>query len=243
VGPATTKKFISRGIYTIGDLAKFPPDLLKSMLGKVGLVLWAYANGEDKSAVANMEFEHAVKSIGNSTTCPRDLETDQDIKIITYALSESVGARLMEQGFYASTVEFSYVGTNLSFHQTRQMKLERPTNISGEIADAAFALFKKHYGYWPSPLRKIGVRGSNLVSTTAPRQLTIFEDAGKDLAKEDLERTINTLRARFGNKIIQRGIMYMDTELSRVDAKKNHTVYPAGFFKDKMPAFPSIALN
>lgn len=237
VGMATTKKLISRGIYTIGDLAKSHPDMLKAMLGKVGLVLYAYANGEDKSAVSNIEFEYPVKSIGNSTTCPRDLETDQDVRIILYALSESVGARLMEQGFYAGTVEFSYVGTNLSFSQTRQIKLSRPTNLSGEIADAVFGLFKKHHGHWPSPLRKIGVRGSNLVSITAPRQITIFDNAENDLRNEDLERTINNLRARYGNKIVQRGIMYMDKELSRVDAKKNHIVFPVGVFKDKMPSF------
>jgi DNA polymerase-4 len=113
--------------------------------------------------------------------------------------------------------------------------------LSGEIADAAFGLFKKHYGHWPSPLRKIGVRGSNLVSESSPRQLTIFEDAKQDQLKEDLERTINGLRARYGNKIVQRGIMYLDKDLSKVDAKKNHTVYPAGFFKDKMPSLPSYA--
>ena len=241
VGPQTTKKLARRGIFTIGDLARYEPDSLEAMLGKVGHVLYAYANGQDASPVCDNEFSHPVKSIGNSTTCPRDLETDQDIKIVLYALSESVGARLMEQGFYAGTVEFSYVGTNLSFHQVRQVKLPRPTNISGEIAKAAFGLFKTHYGHWPSPLRKIGVRGSCLVSEALPRQMTILEDGKSDLQKEELERTINFLRARFGNKIVQRGIMYMDRELSKVDAKKNHTVHPAGFFRDKMPRFSHSA--
>jgi DNA polymerase-4 len=157
-----------------------------------------------------------------------------------YALSESVGARLMEQGFYASTIEFSYVGTNLSFNHTRQSKLERPTCISGEIATAAFALFKKHYGHWPAPLRKIGVRASNLVPADVPRQMTLFEDGDKIRVMEDLERTINELRARFGNKIIQRGIMLMDKDLARIDAKKDHTIYPAAFFKEGMPSFPVI---
>jgi DNA polymerase-4 len=147
----------------------------------------------------------------------------------------------MEQGFYASTVEFSYVGTNLTFSHTRQKKLSRPTNLSGEIANAAYELFKKHYGHFPAPLRKIGVRGSNLVSANAPRQLTITEDGHKEILKEELERTINNLRARFGNKIIQRGIMYLDTELSKVDAKKNHTIYPVGVFKEAMPGLPANA--
>jgi len=240
VGPATTKKLIKCGIMTIGDLARANPDMLKNMLGKVGYVLYSYANGEDRSAVSNIEYEAPIKSIGNSTTSPRDLTTDQDIKIILYALSESVGARLMEQGFCASTVEFSYVGTNLSFSHTRQAKLDRPTCISGEIADAAYALFKKHYGHWPAPLRKIGVRGINLISADSPRQMSFFEDTEQDRKSENLECMINDLRSRFGNKIIQRGIMYLDRDLSKIDAKKDHTIYPVGFFKDKMPGFPSI---
>jgi len=241
VGRATTKKLAQYAIYTIGDLAKSNPEMLKRVLGKVGYVLYAYANGEDKSAVSNIEYESPVKSIGNSTTSPRDLVCDQDVRIMLYALSESVGARLMEQGFYASTIEFSYVGTNLSFSHTRQTKLGRPTCISDEIADAAFALFKKHYGHWPTPLRKIGVRGSNLVTSSIPRQMSLFDDIDKIQQAEDFERTLNGLRARFGNKIIQRGILFMDKELSQVDAKKNHTVYPTVFFKEGMPKLPLLA--
>ena len=241
VGPATTKKFSTYGISTIGDLAKSSPDMLKRMLGKVGHVLYAYANGEDKSIVSNIEYECPIKSIGNSSTSPRDLVCDQDVMIMLYTLSESVGARLMEQGFYATTVEFSYVGTNLSFSHTRQSKLERPTCISGELANAAFALFKKHYGHWPAPLRKVGVRASNLISVNTPRQMSLFDDAKQDILYEELERTINGLRARFGNKIIQRGIMFLDKDLARIDAKKDHTVYPPAFFKEGMPSFKGMS--
>jgi len=55
VGSATTKKFIRRGINTIGDLANANPDMLKSILGKVGCVLYAYANGLDKSSVSKIQ--------------------------------------------------------------------------------------------------------------------------------------------------------------------------------------------
>lgn len=243
VGSATTRKLRNFGITDIGGLAVANPDMLRSNFGKVGLMLRAFANGEDRGKVTHTEFESAIKSIGNSSTAPRDLDCDQDVKIMLYALSESVGARLMEQGFYAGTVEFSYVGKDLSFHKTCQAKLSAPTNISGEIARAAFKLFKEHYGHWPSPLRKIGVRASSLVSVCEPRQLTIGEDGERAKAVEELERTFNTLRDRFGNKIVQRAVMYMDKELSRVDAKKNHTVFPTGVFKDGMPSFQSFATN
>ena len=234
VGRATEVKLRSRCINTIGDLAKTDPNNLKKWFGKVGLVLYAFANGEDCSMVAPAGFESPIKSVGNSHTCPRDLETDMDVKIMIYALSESVGARLMELGMYASTIEFSFLDSDMKNYGSRQSKISVPTNLSGEIADTAFGLFKRSYGHWPKPLRKIGVRGCGLVGMDIPRQLSIFEDVGKAAAKEELEGIINSLRRRYGNKIIQRAVMHTDKELSGVDAKKDHTIHPVGVFNGGM---------
>lgn len=230
VGRATEKKLRNYGILTIGDLAQIDPDCLARWFGKIGFVLHAFANGEDRSMVAPTGFESPIKSVGNSQTCPRDLTTDADVKIMLYALAESVGARLMELGMYANTVEFSFLDSDLQNYGSRQCKLRVPTNISGELADTAYRLFQKSYGNWPKPLRKVGVRGCDLVGMDVPRQLTIFEDADKAARKENLERTVNALRARYGNKIIQRAIMHTDRELSGVDAKKDHTIHPVGVF-------------
>ena len=230
VGRATEAKLHSQCISTIGDLADTDPRRLERWFGKIGFVLYAFANGEDRSMVAPTDYESPIKSVGNSQTCPRDLVTDTDVRIMLYALSESVGGRLMEMGMYASTVEFSFLDSDLESYGSRQCKLAIPTNISGEIADAAFRLFKRCYGHWPKPLRKVGVRALDLVGMDVPRQLTIFEDATKAADKEELERVINALRSRYGNKIIQRAIMYTDKELSGVDAKRDHTIHPVGVF-------------
>ena len=229
VGRATEIKLRSRFIETIGDLAKTSPDNLKRWFGKIGLALYAFANGEDRSQVAPCGFEPPVKSIGNSHTCPRDLKNDQDVKIMIYTLSESVGARLMEYRLYASTIEFSYLNTDLSVYAARQAKLEKPTFMAEEIAGAAYMLFKKHYK-WQAPLRKIGVRGAGLISMDSPIQISLWEDAEKIAEREDLERIINILRARYGNKILQRALVLLDTELSGIDAKRDHTIHPLGVF-------------
>ena len=234
VGRATEIKLRRRLIQTIGDLARTSPDNLKRWFGKVGLILYAFANGEDKSMVAPTGFEAPIKSIGNSHTCPRDLRNDNDVKIMIYAMSESVGARLMELGFYATTIELFFVNNDMTACWTKRCKLPVATNISGEIADTAFRLFKRSYGHWSTPLRKIGVRGCDLVSDESPRQVTVFEDAEKMARKEDLERAINILRDRYGNKCIQRAFMYTDSELSGVDAKKDHTIHPTGVFNGGM---------
>jgi DNA polymerase-4 len=234
VGRATEIKLRRRLIQTIGDLANTDPDNLHRWFGKVGLILHAFANGEDRSMVAPTGYEAPIKSIGNSHTCPRDLCNDKDAKIMIYAMSESVGARLMELGFYATTVELFFINNDMTACWTKRRKLPVPTNISGEIAEAAFRLFTKAYGHWPMPLRKIGVRGCDLISDASPRQTTVFEDAEKMAGKEDLERAINILRSRYGNKCIQRAIMYTDSVLSGVDAKKDHTIHPTGVFNGGM---------
>jgi DNA polymerase-4 len=230
VGHATKAKLAGRCVYTIGDLAKTDPDNLRRWFGKVGLVLYAFANGEDRSLVAPSGFEMPIKSIGNSQTAPRDLHCDQDVKIMICALSDSVGARLMEIGMRASKIEFSFCNSDMTKYGSKQCKISVPTYISKEIADIAFGLFKKIYGHWPAPLRKVGVRGCDLISEKAPQQITMWQDAKRMDEISELERSINSLRERYGNKIIQRGIVYLDSELSGVDAKRDHTIHPVGVF-------------
>lgn len=94
VGRQTNKKLQKLGIRTIGQLAESDEKLLESHFGKIGNVLWAFANGWDEDPVCKEGYEAPIKSIGNSTTTPRDLENDLDVWIIQIALAESVAARL-----------------------------------------------------------------------------------------------------------------------------------------------------
>ena len=144
VGNATNKKLYSMGIRTIGDLAKSDETLLVRKLGKMGSILWAFANGYDESPVKLENTSAPVKSVGNSTTTPRDMETDEDVKIVLYILAESVAARLRENGFRCRTVEISVRDKEL-FHFSKQVKLQNASNITKEIAEAGYRLYKDNY--------------------------------------------------------------------------------------------------
>lgn len=56
VGRATQRVLDSYCIRTIGDLANTDPEFLRRRLGKNGVVLWNYANGNDLSLVAKKDF-------------------------------------------------------------------------------------------------------------------------------------------------------------------------------------------
>ncbi|MCL2126566.1 MAG: DNA polymerase IV, partial [Oscillospiraceae bacterium] len=227
VGGATKAKLAKYGIETIGDIANCDPGLLKGWFGKWGLFLYSYANGMDSSPVMIAGDENVIKSVGNSSTCPRDLENDEDAHIVFQNLAESVAERMRELGLQARTVEISLRRNDLSGF-IRQRTLERPTHISTEICEAAMDLLRANYD-WELPLRSIGVRGTNLVPICSMRQLSLFvDDARRDKA-ERLEHTIDTIRRRYGHYAIDRALLRLDDKLGKLNPKDEHTIHPIGY--------------
>lgn len=232
VGGKTAKKLDNYCIHTIGQLAEANPKFLKEKFGKVGVMIWQFANGVDVSPVAKYEQREIlapIKSIGNSWTTPRDLLTDEDVWIVLYLLSESVAARLRENHFRCRGVEVSLRDSSL-FSFERQTKLSQPTMQEKEIAEAAYQLYKKNYR-WSEHLRSIGVRAIDLRPDTEPSQISFDFSAEKQESLEKLESAIDGVRNRFGYYAVQRCVMYKDRNLSHCDAKSDHTIHPHGFLQ------------
>lgn len=229
VGSATTRKLHARCIRTIGDLAQTDPSLLHSWLGKMGYVLHAFANGNDPSPVAPLGEEAIIKSIGNSTTTPRDLTCEEDVNIIFYVLAESVAARMRENGFRAKTVQISLRDTDL-FSFERQCKLESPSCLASELHDAGMRLLQDHYRF-RKPLRSVGIRGMDLVPIQTAMQLNFFEDPVRREKRERLEVAVDELRRRFGHAAVSRAVTMCDPSLGTINPKDDHTIHPVGYFK------------
>ena len=231
VGRHTNEKLRKYGIITIGDLALADPESLHNIFGKIGYVLSAFARGEDQTPVAAVGECSPIKSVGNSTTTPRDLVTDEDVRMVIYLLSESVAARLRENHFIGDIVGIS-IRDNGLFSFTRQHRVGIPTNISEEIAGYAWQLFKDNYD-WEHPIRSVGVRVSGLVPDTMPYQTDLFrsEMLREEYLKADL--AVTDIRRRFGYNAVLRGLMYYDKELSGLDAKADdHMIHPVAYFQN-----------
>ena len=224
VGSATKKKLNSLGIFTIGQIANTPVDILKKNLDKWGQMLHSFANGNDTSTVALYGETSPVKSIGNSTTSPRDLKDITDVKIIMGVLADSVARRMREQGLSCMLVSITVRDNSLcSF--TRQKKLLSYTDITSEILSTGLALFKESYS-WKKPIRSLGLSVSELTCKDSGTQLSLFEDNKKRLRQESLDKTTDALKNRFGNFIINPAVMLKDTTLSGFNPKADHTIHP-----------------
>ncbi|MGI6038670.1 MAG: DNA polymerase Y family protein [Eubacteriales bacterium] len=228
VGPSTTRKLRRYGVNTIGDIATADSGFLHRLLGKMGYILHGFANGLDSSPVEQLGEEAVIKSIGNSTTTPRDLVCEEDVRIICWPLSESVASRLRKHGFVCRGIQIS-VRDNSLFSFERQCQLERPTALSYDIFDSAMTLFKNNYD-WANPIRSFGVRAINLVGSDTAVQTSLFEDEERRQKRERLDLAVEDIRMRFGHSSIRRAIILQDHTLSGLNPSE-HTIHPVGYFK------------
>ena len=228
VGPSTKKKLFSLGVVTIGDLARCDAGVLQNKLGKNGLLLKAYACGEDRSPVMPVDYRACIKSVGNSTTPPHDLKTADDARCIFYLLAESVAARLRQGGFRARCVSISARTTQLVTRSCQTM-LDKPTNLTDELARTALALFDARFssGF---PYRSVGLACSALSPENAPIQLDFTGDEERRVHLETLERSIDDLRRRYGHQIVQRGVVLADSSYAQINPVEEHTVHPVPMF-------------
>ena len=213
VGRATAKKLAGIGVHTIGDLAAADPAALHMLLGKMGPMLHAYANGWDRSPVAEYAAREEAKSIGNMVTAPRDICTPRDADLVLWPLCESVAHRLRRHGLCAGSLSLYVRDVELEVH-TRQCQLAPPTWLARELMEHARALLARHYK-WKLPIRTLGVSAGELIPADAVSlQLDLEGTAEKRDKLERIERAMDGLKDRYGAAAVRRGTELIDPDLS-----------------------------
>ena len=200
LGKASEQKLVQSGIRTIGELAHYPEDGLKRLLGeKAGHQMHQYANGADDSPV-RAEREEA-KGYSAETTTEEDLVTYEQAFAILLAQCDVVSARMRRDGKKCSCVGVTY--RTLDFKtRSHQKKLANPTDVTEEIFAQVKTLL---YECWKcQPLRLIGLSLTDLTSDDF-WQMSMFEDDRKHEKQKMVDGAVDDIRKRFGNGMIVRG--------------------------------------
>ncbi|MDQ0197395.1 DNA polymerase IV [Neobacillus ginsengisoli] len=228
VGKKTAEKLTVMGINTIGDLAKGNEIQLKSLLGINGIRIKERANGIDNRQV-DPESVADFKSIGNSTTLPKDAGNQQELFRVLESLAETVSVRLKRKNVLANTL-----GITIRFKDrktiTRSKKLANSVNHKEDITAIAKQLFLKHWN--GDSVRLLGITGYDLVEhDLAYKQLDLFSFE-KDAKQEPLIKTLSNLREKYGKNIIE------NAGTKKVDPDHNVGT-DTSFNKDFLRSFPN----
>ena len=210
VGRATEAKLRMMGIYTIGDLARTDPALLKKRLGKHGLTIWHYANGRNANMVTPEPAEN--KGYGNSTTTARDVVDREGAHQVLLSLCETVAARMRKDGKCGSCV-CVHLRTNEFHHFSHQTMLHGATNITQQIFGAACRVFDEAWD-GVTPLRQLGVQVTRL-SQEPYQQYDLFSGISPTgyERKLRLDETVDALRDKYGENAICRAKFARNPEM------------------------------
>ncbi len=203
VGKSTAKRLNDCGIITIGDITTCSDETLERLLGKNGKLLKTYACGEDCSPVTPPKDEDKPKSIGRSVTPPQDITDNDTVWKIFITIAEDITRQLRQHGLYAGGLQVHTRNVSLKIREYSKT-LNIPLDTSINIAKAGFELFKQSYS-WDMPLRSVGLRAISLKDSNTAVQIDIFEDVNTSLRDEQIERSIEDLRGKYGKNSIKRG--------------------------------------
>jgi DNA polymerase IV len=202
VGKKTAEKLNRIGVMTIQDLVHANDIQLKSVLGINGIRLKTRAAGEDSRPV-DPDSIYDYKSIGNSTTLPKDTTNQQELLYVLEKLSEKVSLRLKQKQMLATTIQLM-IRNKKRKTITRSKKTENPINKTEDIFLIAKKLFLDHWD--GNPIRLLGVTGQDLVEKSeAFQQLDIFSFE-VEAKKEPLYNVLSQLQEKFGKDSISRGV-------------------------------------
>ena len=199
VGKNTHDKLTLLGIKTLGDVKKYPEEILIKKFGKFGHRLMELADGIDRSVVTPTA---ETKSVSTEETLLEDTDDKQVLKKYILKQAEKIGRELRKLEVRAKTISIKIKHSD--FKQiTRSVTIKDPTQSSEVIIREAFQLLENYR--MPKKARLIGVGASNLVSKAEPIQIDIFERDDIKISKwETVDEAIDTITDKFGTDAIKR---------------------------------------
>lgn len=222
VGPKLAESLRVAGVKTIGDLANIDRRWLVNSFGRIGEVLHTRANGLD--AVPIGSSHHSRKSISRERTFDTDVIAYQHLRNELARQTITIGTHLRTHQQRARTITLKLRWKNFETI-TRSRTVTRPIystkallHIGGSILDS---VLHSQRGVATAeginradlirPVRLIGITAGNLVSNEL--QLTLDDLHRNQLPSTDclfkeelLDDVIDTLRSRFGQHVVKRGV-------------------------------------
>jgi len=191
IGPKLAEALNSIGIFTCGQLGRFPVDVLTKRFGVIGQRLHEMGLGLDDSPVIPFDEEEDAKSISHSVTLEEDTSDPKMLRKVMLQLSERVSRRMRRDGFYGKRIAVTVRYSDF-FTFSKQKTFSKWMNSGNEIFRHAFQIFESipH----PKPIRLLGVGMSQLKKEWC--QLDLFE---KKDQKDNLLKAMDRVNERFGD--------------------------------------------
>ena len=132
IGPKLEDVLNSMGIFTCGQLGRFPVSVLSKRFGVIGERLHEMGLGLDDSPVVPFDKEEDAKSISHSVTLEEDTSDPHLLRKVLLQLSERVSRRMRKEGFYGRRITLTVRYSDF-YTFSKQKTLSQWINSGNEI--------------------------------------------------------------------------------------------------------------
>lgn len=195
VGEKTYQTLRNLGVRRIQTLQEMPLEMMQSVMGKHGTVIWHKAQGVDQSPVVPYQER---KSISTERTFAKDTIDVVKLEGIIVAMTENLAYQLRRGDKLTSciTVKIRYSDFNTHTLQARIPYTAADHLLIPKVKELFQKLFERRL-----LVRLVGVRFSHLVG--GGYQMNLFEES-EELSK--LYSAMDHIRQRFGDRSVLRAV-------------------------------------
>jgi DNA polymerase-4 len=192
VGPKTEAALASRGLRTIGDVARKDPEWLERTLGPGGRHFWELSQGiDDREVIPDAQ----AKSIGAEDTFEADLRGLEALRPHLHSQALRVGRRLRRAGMKSRVVQLKVKFSDFELI-TRRVTLEQPTDDGQVLYRAALDLMERVPT--TKAVRLTGVSAQDI--DKGGGQMGLFAEGPKP--SDRLNKVLDRIAEKFGSAAI-----------------------------------------
>ena len=150
------------------------------------------------------------KSIGNSTTLPRDVTTREEVESVIAALSEMVATRLRKHGFVGRGIAVGIKYSDLTGEGKQRVIAD--TDNSSTIVREAMKTVDAIYTFGEDmPIRALSVTVYDLSPADAATQTSMFDEESDK--QHRLGKSLDAIRSKYGYRAIRSASVLANAQL------------------------------
>ncbi len=221
IGKRYERRLHKLGLYTMGDIAKYPKLKMKEHFGVMGEEIWEHAHGIDDTNLSET-YTPVDKSLTSGQVLFRDYKV-KEVPVLIREMNDEICMRMRKHNLKAKKVGLAIL-TSKPDSQTfsKSMSLLLPTSSNSELYNAFLEVFSRFK--LTDDVRSLHLSVSGLTSDPH-EQISLIEDYVATNTKEaKLWETIDDLHIRFGKDKVMRAnaLTKASTYLRRINQIGGH---------------------
>ncbi|SDB26321.1 DNA repair protein [Butyrivibrio sp. INlla16] len=205
IGPGTARRLNSLGMYTQGDIAVYPENLLYKQFGVLAEYIIDHAWGRESCTMKDIKnYRTRSKSLSCGQVLMRDYSFDEAV-IIVKEMVDELSLDMVAAHVVSNNVSL-YIGYSAGTYPSTggNMTLQVTTNSYRILKDAYVRLYYKTTNRM-IPIRRV-ILSANSILDECFEQYSFFVDPEVMEKDRKVTRSVNRIKSRYGKNAVLKGM-------------------------------------